>query len=72
MSRRKLFLIFSKKILTFFLGFGIICLASSLEAIQRTSYAGMAELADAHGSGPCEHCVHEGSSPFSCIIFLGV
>ena len=26
----------------------------------------MAELADAHGSGPCEHCAHEGSSPFSC------
>jgi ribosomal protein S18 acetylase RimI-like enzyme len=32
-------------------------------------YAGMAELADAHGSGPCEHCAHEGSSPSSCIFF---
>ena len=28
----------------------------------------MAELADAHGSGPCDYCSHEGSSPFSCII----
>ena len=25
-------------------------------------------MADAHGSGPCEHCVHEGSSPFSCTL----
>jgi hypothetical protein len=33
-------------------------------------YAGMAELADAHGSGPCEHCAHEGSSPSSCIFFV--
>ena len=31
-------------------------------------YAGMAELADAHGSGPCDYCSHEGSSPFSCIL----
>ena len=31
-------------------------------------YAGMAELADAHGSGPCDYCSHEGSSPFSCIV----
>ena len=28
----------------------------------------MAELADAHGSGPCDYCSHEGSSPFSCIM----
>ena len=28
----------------------------------------MAELADAHGSGPCDYCSHEGSSPFSCIL----
>ena len=27
----------------------------------------MAELADAHGSGPCDYCSHEGSSPFSCM-----
>ena len=31
-------------------------------------YAGMAELADAHGTGPCDYCSHEGSSPFSCIL----
>ena len=28
----------------------------------------MAELADAHGSGPCDYCSHEGSSPFACIL----
>ena len=25
-------------------------------------------MADAHGSGPCDYCSHEGSSPFSCIL----
>ncbi len=29
-------------------------------------------MADAHGSGPCEHCAHEGSSPFSCTIILNL
>ncbi len=29
-------------------------------------HAGMAELADAHGSGPCEYYFRGGSSPLAC------
>ena len=45
----------------------MLCQLRGSEAIW---YAGMAELADAHGSGPCDYCSHEGSSPFSCILYL--
>ena len=31
-------------------------------------HAGMAELADAHGSGPCEYYFRGGSSPLACTI----
>ena len=30
---------------------------------EKTRYADMAELADAHGSGPCEYCFRGGSNP---------
>ena len=29
----------------------------------KSEYADMAELADAHGSGPCEYCFRGGSNP---------
>ena len=29
----------------------------------KPTYADMAELADAHGSGPCEYCFRGGSNP---------
>ena len=30
----------------------------------------MAELADAQASGACGYCSREGSSPFSCSVFM--
>ena len=41
--------------------FGI--LNRQLKNSKKTKYADVAELADAHGSGPCRYCFGGGSNP---------
>ena len=51
----------SKKYLHYVMHFGII--NELLENSMKTEYADVAELADAHGSGPCRYCFGGGSNP---------